>query len=442
MPPFRFEPVPGLTDARAFVSWNCARRRGGATVCWLDPWDWREAPASAGGLHPDPRFDGLHAFANGPHTCGIDGEGTLLCWGDNEEGELGFDTPTVVATPTDVVGLPSVRQLAADRDHTCALTREGRVLCWGKADQAWWLPGDAQATPVAVVGLEASDGLTSIGAGGDQVWVVGAGGTTAIWRGIPPLDERVWLSKEDATLRTRAWVLHSNQTLSAGRGTSNRDSTRDLKVEGAAALVEDPHGPCYVSSAGAFVCFRSHEKRRSVCHGDVCGPEGPPPRLVPETVAVGVAAAASTGDYLCLAKKTGEVLCQGKNDYGVLGENGGVESRTFVAVPGLDHVRAVATSAYHACAVRTDGRVLCWGAGRLGLTGRDRRVQQGKKADASVVPVPGIDDAEDVAVGSFHTCVLRRGGRVSCFGNNERGQVGSGTAGQTPVPRRVTVLDP
>jgi alpha-tubulin suppressor-like RCC1 family protein len=54
--------------------------------------------------------------------------------------------------------------------------------------------------------------------------------------------------------------------------------------------------------------------------------------------------------------------------------------------------------------------------------------------------VPGIDDAIRVACGSDHTCVLHEDGEMSCWGNNEYGQLGDGYQIDSPVPVMVQGL--
>jgi len=69
------------------------------------------------------------------HTCAILGPPpvTLMCWGDNTNGQIGDGTTTSRSDPTLVV-LPSTSppaQVALGRSHTCVLLADGTVACWG-----------------------------------------------------------------------------------------------------------------------------------------------------------------------------------------------------------------------------------------------------------------------------------------------------------------------
>lgn len=93
-------------------------------------------------------------------------------------------------------------------------------------------------------------------------------------------------------------------------------------------------------------------------------------------------------------------------------------------------------TAGHKCAVLGTGQVLCWGSndhGQLGL---------GTTSLEQFAPltVTGVTDAVDVAVGYDHTCVLRTGGGVQCWGGNDKGQLGDGTTTDRTTP--VDVLNP
>ncbi len=58
--------------------------------------------------------------AGDDHTCAIDAEGAIECWGSDTEGRV-TDTPT--GTGYTAVG--------AGWYHTCAINSSGVIECWG-----------------------------------------------------------------------------------------------------------------------------------------------------------------------------------------------------------------------------------------------------------------------------------------------------------------------
>lgn len=97
----------------------------------------------------------------------------------------------------------------------------------------------------------------------------------------------------------------------------------------------------------------------------------------------------------------------------------------------------IETGAEHSCAVIDDGSIRCWGRGADGRLGYGDEFDIGDDehpADAGDVPVPG--SVVMAALGDKHSCVLRQGGWVSCWGANGFGQLGSG-----PVSSSVTRVD-
>jgi alpha-tubulin suppressor-like RCC1 family protein len=110
-----------------------------------------------------------------------------------------------------------------------------------------------------------------------------------------------------------------------------------------------------------------------------------------------------------------------------------------VTVTGVDDVASLAVGHSFACAVRGDGTVWCWGMnldGQLGARLPDRSVPV-------AVPVVGVGDAVAVSAAPGRTCVLRAGGTVSCWGDNDYGQLGDGAPGtSSSVPVSPSGLGP
>ena len=72
------------------------------------------------------------------HVCAVTAGYEVVCWGDNAAGELGVgenrkSAAASLSRPHVVGGLPPVSSVAAGVMHTCAIDREGAVWCWGSA---------------------------------------------------------------------------------------------------------------------------------------------------------------------------------------------------------------------------------------------------------------------------------------------------------------------
>ena len=74
------------------------------------------------------------------HACAIMDDGSVWCWGNNEEGQLGVGntsnsgswrySPNQVLTPTGV----TASAITAGLKHSCLVATDGRVFCWGFGD--------------------------------------------------------------------------------------------------------------------------------------------------------------------------------------------------------------------------------------------------------------------------------------------------------------------
>jgi len=74
-------------------------------------------------------------MADGYHTCAIDTNSRLYCWGNNNVGQLGDGTTVDKHTPTlinggDLTGR-TIATITGGYNHTCALDNVNRVYCWG-----------------------------------------------------------------------------------------------------------------------------------------------------------------------------------------------------------------------------------------------------------------------------------------------------------------------
>ncbi len=114
-------------------------------------------------------------------------------------------------------------------------------------------------------------------------------------------------------------------------------------------------------------------------------------------------------------------------------------SRVPVAVPGLTDCVQIAGGRHHTCAVHEDGTLSCWGSNSVGQLGVgpsaatttcvDSDGPIGSKAPcvAAPAPVPGLTNVVEVRAGKDHTCARKSDGSVLCWGGNFDGEVGDGT---------------
>ena len=130
--------------------------------------------------------------AGGEHSCALLVNGIVECWGDNSNGELGNGTNNSSFTPIIVKGiggssrLVGVRAITIGDDHPCALLSNGTVDCWGDNGNGELGNGTTRSsfTPVAVKGVGGVPRLTgvrAISAGGDHTCAALASGAVDCW---------------------------------------------------------------------------------------------------------------------------------------------------------------------------------------------------------------------------------------------------------------------
>jgi alpha-tubulin suppressor-like RCC1 family protein len=92
------------------------------------------APLDVSGPDPvlvDARSEAVAVACGAAHTCARTTD-DVLCWGDQQYGQLGNpDTATPSPLPVRVVGLGEVTAVAAGDRHTCAIAAGQALHCWG-----------------------------------------------------------------------------------------------------------------------------------------------------------------------------------------------------------------------------------------------------------------------------------------------------------------------
>ena len=111
-----------------------------------------------GGSSNSPTTEIRHGYqldASGLHTCAILDNGTLMCWGLNNRGQVGDGSTTNAHTPVwvDLGSGTTVTEVVNGYRHTCATLSNGSLMCWGENSDGQLGNGQrtqTQTTPVWV----------------------------------------------------------------------------------------------------------------------------------------------------------------------------------------------------------------------------------------------------------------------------------------------------
>ena len=147
----------------------------------------------------------------------------------------------------------------------------------------------------------------------------------------------------------------------------------------------------------------------------------PAARLATDRVALG-------DEHTCVIKDDGTVWCFGGNNYLQLGNSSYLssDSTTPVQIAGFGAGRTavkIAAGERHTCALLDNSTVWCWGGnGNLELGSGS-----GSQANPVQVPLGSGITASDVFAGGRVSCALTSDNRLTCWGQNHKGQIGDGT---------------
>ena len=114
-------------------------------------------------------------------SCAATSTGKVYCWGSNSRGQLGVGEGAPSSNvPVVVTGILTAVGVAAGEAHACAWLADTTVRCWGANDGGQI--GDStfltRFEPVPVVGLT---GVAEVAAGPDHTCARHAGGTVSCW---------------------------------------------------------------------------------------------------------------------------------------------------------------------------------------------------------------------------------------------------------------------
>jgi alpha-tubulin suppressor-like RCC1 family protein len=359
------------------------------------------------------------------HTCALLADGTVRCWGLNNQGQIGQPVPADAgpiprnAKPVAVPGVTGAVEVSAggylaEASFTCARGGDGTVRCWGD-NQYGELGGGAitdagVATPVSVEGLS---GATQLASGAAHTCAILAGGGVTCW------------GSNMAGELGRPIPDGGTQFLPPGpfEGLSGASS----RVSGGLTTT------CILAADGTVSCAGSND------YGILSDPDAGEnsAKPVPISGIRGATELAVGAQHACaLIGSTGVVACWGDNSNGQLGRTGmgGDLAPQRVELPVDRKAVHIGTGSYTTCAVLDDDSLWCWG---FNVTGEVASIDAG-----AAIPTPhkieGLPSQRILGVqgGYLHMCALLEGGSMWCWGSDLAGELGRGNEpmdGGTPA---------
>lgn len=187
----------------------------------------------------------------------------------------------------------------------------------------------------------------------------------------------------------------------------------------------------------------------SACPAPTAPPTKPPPVVAPPPVTAKPPVTAAPVDpvvqissrafHTCGVRRSGTVLCWGKNSYGQLGDGTRDDTNKAVHVTGIRDAVEVAVGVDFSCVRHRGGTASCWGNDQDGQLGGGKG---GRPGVFSLSPkaVFGTKDVVQLSAGDYHACARLRAGAVRCWGNAESGQIGIDDARVVPSPRTIAQI--
>ena len=424
--------MPEGASFRQIVTANqhtCALNANGALYCWGGNGSGQLGGGTAGGVRllpgpvvpAPPGVTWVQVSARVGTTCAVAADGDAYCWGTNGSGQIGDGSTTNRSSPTRVLAPDGVsfRQISTGGSTTCAVSTDDLAYCWGSNGPDGRLgtgtPGASSPIPVPVM-MPGGDGFATVISGSGHSCGLTAAGSAYCWG--------------------------SNTTGELGDGTDlARSAPTPVGAPLGVAFVELAlsSGSCGMTAARETFCWGSNASgqfgdgtvngQRSIPH-----PTDPPPGVTFTQVSVGADASVNVSG--CALTPQGDAYCWGSNTVGQVGDGTTIpRSRpTLVQAPAGVVFDTLVAAERHRCAIASNGDGYCWGLNDFGQLGDGSTAT--RNTPVRVAAPEGVTFAQ-IGVGSRHSCAVSTDGAAYCWGLNN-GRVGDGTSTHRFTPTLVS----
>jgi alpha-tubulin suppressor-like RCC1 family protein len=361
----------------------------------------------------------VQVVAGSSHACARLSDGTVWCWGDDKNGELGNGASGGSAKPTPVPSLEGVVNLIISKENlsretTCAILNDASVRCWG-----------ANEGGVVTAGGEAIQSPIDLGVSNVRQLAIGS-------------DYSCVLDEQSAVL-----CRGGNRAGQLGNG-GTQDSIGFGKTEPLPSppkqLVAGLLHNCVLMEDSSVACWGSGNSRQT-------GGPNEDDVLNPTRVAgvSGIQQISLGESFSCALRADGAVQCWGSNQFGELGRgNAATGGQGPGFVKNFGGAAKVSARSRNSCAAKTDKTLWCWGvaeSGQLGSECGDIPCLTDEVLGTLYLPTPTqvpLSNVVDVTVGGGFVCALTSESKVYCWGDNRYGELGiNQVGGNVPRPTKV-----
>ncbi|MDZ4263272.1 MAG: hypothetical protein U1B30_13190 [Pseudomonadota bacterium] len=340
------------------------------------------------------------------HSCVIkNSDDSLWCWGNNSQGQAGFDNNDSASAPT-VIGRNLLWQsVSGGYNHSCGIAlsqvtdpADGartislhQLLCWGDNRVGAVGYGTETANYYEPITLQDDDWNTA-SAGNNHSCAI-------------RLDKSLW-----------CWGDNSNDQLGHNSAKQTSPSQVDNSKQWLSVSASDQF-TCALKEDQSLWCWGKNDKSQ---FGNGATTKATTPLLISS----GWKAMATGQAHGCAIKTDNTLWCWGDNSYGQIGNGTTINQPTpfQVTTASITTWSAVTTGHQHSCAIAlSDKSLWCWGNNETGQLGINSTAHQPRP-----VKISHTTGWFKAAAGESHTCAIDAAGISHCWGFNNYGQVGNG----------------
>ena len=189
-----FGPGRTATAISAGARHTCALLDNGSVSCWGDGENGQlgngalqSTSSVPSPLLPFPSGQKAMTLSSGnSHTCAILDDGAIACWGAGSEGQLGNGMTSSSASPqlTDSLGENrSAKSISSGHQHTCAILDNGSTVCWGNGAKGQLGNGGvaSSSSPAPIAAIPSAFKPVALASGDDHTCALLSKGSVVCW---------------------------------------------------------------------------------------------------------------------------------------------------------------------------------------------------------------------------------------------------------------------